>query len=122
MPVEARPRTVPPGLRGYLRNRAAEIARPETRAVSEPLADWTRRRIRLDGKPFRFEGHEYLRTIYDDTAQHVVLSKAAQIGGTTWAILKAFHACVMGLNVMCGSRSSAMRLIIGSQVGNDAAS
>jgi hypothetical protein len=55
--------------------------------------------MRIDGKPFRFEGHEYLRAIYDDTAQHIVLSKAAQIGGTTWAILKAFHACVMGLNV-----------------------
>ena len=23
--------------------------------------------IRLEGKPFRFEGHEYLRAIYDDT-------------------------------------------------------
>ncbi|MCP3998984.1 MAG: phage tail protein, partial [bacterium] len=71
-----------------------------TRVTSEPLASWAHRRIRLDGKPFRFEGHEYLREIYDDTAQHIVLSKAAQIGGTTWAVLKAFHACVTGLNVM----------------------
>ena len=68
--------------------------------MSDPLADWALRRVRLDGKPFRFEGHEYLRAIYDDTAGHVVLSKAAQIGGTTWAILRSIHACAMGLNVM----------------------
>ena len=83
----------------YLRNRMAELARPETRAVAEPLAMWARRRIRLDGKPFSFEGHEYLRAIYDDTAPHVVLSKAAQIGGSTWALLRSVHACAMGLNV-----------------------
>ncbi len=93
-------RYVPASLRAYLRGRSAALARPSTRATSEPLADWAQRRIRLDGRPFRFEGHEYLRTIFDDTAQHIVLNKAAQIGGTTWAILKAFHACVVGLNVM----------------------
>ncbi|MCP4003132.1 MAG: phage tail protein [bacterium] len=93
-------RAIPQAFRGYVRSRISEIARPATRAVSEPLADWALRRVRLDGRPFRFEGHEYLRAIYDDTAPHIVLSKAAQIGGTTWAILKAFHACVMGLNCM----------------------
>lgn len=55
--------------------------------------------MRLDGRPFSFAGHEYLRGIYDDTAPHVVLCKAAQIGGTTWAVLRSFHACVNGLNV-----------------------
>jgi hypothetical protein len=29
-----------------------------------------------------------------------VLSKAAQIGGTTWAILRSIHACLTGLNVI----------------------
>ena len=87
-------------IRGYLRGRIAEIASASTRATSEPLAAWALRRIRLDGKPFRFEGHEYLRTIYDDTAPHIVLCKAAQIGGTTWAVLRAIHSCVMGLSGM----------------------
>ena len=91
---------IPQHFGGYLRGRASELALPATRALSEPLADWALKRVRLDGKPFRFDGHEYLRAIYDDTAAHIVLSKAAQIGGTTWAILKALHACVMGLNVM----------------------
>ena len=85
---------------GYLRSRASELARAETRAGAEPLAVWAQQRIRLDGKPFSFEGHEYLRTIYDDTARHIVLSKAAQIGGTTWSILRSIHACAMGLNVV----------------------
>jgi hypothetical protein len=84
----------------YIRARMMEMALPETRAVAEPLAEWAVRRIRLDGKPFSFEGHEFLRDIYDDTAPHVVLCKAAQIGGTVWAVLRAIHSCVMGLNVM----------------------
>src|SRR6516164_1317320 len=84
----------------YLRARMMEMAGPETRAVAEPLAAWALRRIRLDGKPFSFEGHEFLRAIYDDRAPHIVLSKAAQIGGTTAAILRAIHTCIMGLDVM----------------------
>lgn len=85
--------------RAYLRGRAAELSKASTRATSEPLASWATRKIRLDGRPFSFEGHAYLRAIYDDTAPHIVLSKAAQIGGTTWAILRSMHACIGGLNV-----------------------
>jgi hypothetical protein len=77
-----------------------ELASPKTRSASDPLAQWCVRNIRLDGRPFRFAGHEYLRTIYDDTAPHVVLSKAAQIGGTTWALLRSMHACLNGLHVI----------------------
>ncbi len=77
----------------------AEITSPALRAATEPLALWTERRIRLEGKPFSFEGHEYLRAIYDDTSPHVVLTKASQVGGTTWAILRSVHACLSGLNV-----------------------
>ena len=77
-----------------------ELASPTTRSFTDPLATWTLSRIRLDDRPFSFAGHEYLRAIYDDTAPHVVLSKAAQIGGTTWAILRSLHACLQGLNVI----------------------
>lgn len=79
--------------------RSAELATPAIRASTDPLAAWATRKIRLDGKPFRFDGHEYLRTIYDDTSSHVVLSKAAQIGGTCWAVFRSIHACLSGLNV-----------------------
>jgi hypothetical protein len=77
-----------------------ELTSRATRSFTDPLAAWAVRKIRLEGRPFRFEGHEYLRAIYDDTAPHVVLSKAAQIGGTTWAILRSLHACLTGLNVI----------------------
>jgi hypothetical protein len=77
-----------------------ELATPATRAVTDPLGAWALKRIRLEGIPFSFEGHEYLRAIYDDTAPHIVLSKAAQIGGTTWGILRSLHACLQGLNVI----------------------
>src|SRR5256712_9629102 len=84
----------------YLKRRVAELATAKTRSQTDPLAAWALKRIRLDGRPFGFEGHEYLRGIYDDASPHVVLSKAAQIGGTTWAILRSIHACMSGLNVM----------------------
>ena len=87
-------------LQGYFRSRLAELALPATRAASEPLASWAIRQVRLERRPFSFAGHAYLQSIYDDTAPHVVLTKAAQIGGTTWAILRSIHACVMGLNVI----------------------
>ena len=102
MKVSPRPnRTgVPWHLRGYLRGRSSEIARPATRAASDPLAAWALRKIRLEGRAFSFAGHAYLRAIYDEAAQHVVLMKAAQIGGTTWAVLRSLHACLQGLNVI----------------------
>lgn len=64
------------------------------------MADWALQNIRLDGLRFSFEGHEYLRALYDDRAQHIVVCKAAQVGGTTWAVLRSIHACLSGLNVM----------------------
>ncbi|MBD3337213.1 MAG: phage tail protein [Candidatus Eisenbacteria bacterium] len=84
----------------YLRRRATELASAATRSFTDPLAAWAVRKIRLEGLPFSFDGHEYLRAIYDDTSPHVVLSKAAQIGGTTWGILRSIHACLTGLNVI----------------------
>src|SRR5256712_3997749 len=84
----------------YLKSRVTELATAKTRSLTDPLASWSVKRIRLDGRPFSFESHEYLRAIYDDTSLHVVLSKAAQIGGPTWAILRSLHACLTGLNVM----------------------
>ncbi len=92
----------PPGrsVRGYAQARLNDLASPEARATGVPLAAWSLKKIRLDGKPFSFEGHEYLRALYDDTSPHVVVIKAAQIGGTTWAILRSIHGCLSGLAVI----------------------
>src|SRR5712691_3416976 len=76
----------------------AELATPATRSLTDSIVDWAVKNIRLEGLPFRFAGHEYLRALYADTAQHIVLSKAAQVGGTTWALLKMIRACMNGLN------------------------
>lgn len=92
--------TTPRRIDSYIRSRMMEVASAETRAVAEPLAEWALRRVRLDGKPFSFDGHEFLRALYDDTAPYVVLEKGAQVGGTTFGILRAVHSCIVGLNVM----------------------
>ena len=78
----------------------AELATAKTRSLTDPLAAWALRKIRLEGRRFSFADHEYLRGIYDDTAKHVVVTKAAQVGGTTWAILRSLHTCLSGLNVV----------------------
>ena len=38
-------------------------------SLSDPLARWALKKIRLDGRPFSFESHEYLRAIYDDASE-----------------------------------------------------
>src|SRR5258707_9573872 len=82
----------------YLLRTMTGLASPATRSLTEPLASWALKKIRLEGQPFSFEGHAYLKAIYDDQAPHIVLTKAAQVGGTTWAILRSLHACLSGLN------------------------
>jgi hypothetical protein len=45
----------------------------------------------LDGKPFTFKRHEYLRVPYQDNHPHQVEMKAAQMGITSKAMLKAIY-------------------------------
>jgi hypothetical protein len=47
--------------------------------------------IILDGQPFNFHRHEYLRGPYEDDHPHQVELKATQMGCTTRAMLKALH-------------------------------
>jgi hypothetical protein len=84
--------------KSYLKKRTAELASPATRALTDSIGDWALKNIRLEGLPFRFKHHEYLRALYADTARHIALTKAAQVGGTTWALLKMIRACMNGLN------------------------
>ena len=53
-------------------------------AVSTPII--------LDGIPFTFERHEYLAALYADTHPHIVLSKAAQMGLSTYGNLRSIHS------------------------------
>lgn len=47
--------------------------------------------VLLDGQPFTFHKHEYLRTPYHDDHPYMVEIKAAQLGLTTKAMLKSFY-------------------------------
>jgi len=56
------------------------------------IGEWAEKTpIILDGRPFTFERHEYLREPYQDDHPFVVEVKAAQLGLTTKAILKSFY-------------------------------
>ena len=49
--------------------------------------------VMLDGRPFAFEKHEYLVEPYHDEHPYQVEIKAAQLGLSTKAMLRALYAC-----------------------------
>jgi hypothetical protein len=53
-------------------------------------------KIILDGKPFSFEKHEYLREPYHDPHPHVLEMKATQLGLTVKAALRSIHGSITG--------------------------
>jgi hypothetical protein len=55
-------------------------------------ADWALRFVSLDGKPFSFARHEYLRGIYECASPQIVIEKAAQTGGSVFAIADVLWA------------------------------
>ena len=56
------------------------------------LDDWAENTpVILNGKPFVFKRHEYLRVPYQDNHPHQVEMKAAQMGITSKAMLKAVY-------------------------------
>jgi len=56
------------------------------------LAEWAEKTpVILDGKPFTFHKHEYLRTPYEDTHPDVTEIKATQLGLSTRAMLRVMH-------------------------------
>ena len=60
-----------------------------------PLDRWcTETPIILDGIPFTFERHEYLRTPYTDNHPNITEQKAGQMGLSTKAILKVLHGAI----------------------------
>ena len=54
---------------------------PEAEAQRLPLWDWAEKTpVILDGRPFSFQRHEYLRVPYQDNHPYQVEMKAAQMG------------------------------------------
>jgi phage terminase large subunit GpA-like protein len=62
----------------------------DSREATKPFHEWVKGII-LDGHQFTYERHEYLLEPYRDDHQHVVELKAAQLGLTTKAMLKALY-------------------------------
>ena len=66
------------------------------------LLEWQmRHRKELSpGKPFDLTSHAFLRALYEETAQKVVVCKSGQAGVSEYLVSYALHACdVRGLNV-----------------------
>lgn len=61
----------------------------EKAKTNQTLLEWIAQTgIRLRGKPFSLEGHAYLKAIYEDTHPYLVFEKAAQMGLSTYFMLK----------------------------------
>jgi len=62
-------------------------------STSASLGQWAEKTpVILDGRPFSFRKHEYLVAPYADDHPHMVEIKAAQMGLSTKAILRAMYA------------------------------
>jgi len=62
-----------------------------------PFWEWCEKTpVILDGKPFTFDRHEYLRVPYQDNHPHLVEMKAAQMGLTSKALLKVVYGARYG--------------------------
>jgi predicted DNA-binding protein (UPF0251 family) len=62
---------------------------------AQPLHEWART-IKLDGRPFTFDRHEYLLTPYQDHHPFQVEQKAAQMGLTVKGMLRSLYLCRFG--------------------------
>lgn len=60
-----------------------------------PLLEWMwkYRRELKPGEPFDLESHQFLRALYEETAQRVVAKKSGQAGVSEYLISYALHAC-----------------------------
>jgi hypothetical protein len=62
-----------------------------------PFHEWVEKLpVILDGKPFTYHQHEYLKTPYQDPHPHIVEKKAAQMGLTSKAMLRAVYGARYG--------------------------
>lgn len=69
--------------------------------TKECPASWAQEYVILDGEPFSFDRHGYLREIYREHHPNTVIEKAAQMGGSIFAINKSLWAAEnLGLDVI----------------------
>jgi hypothetical protein len=79
--------------------------------LSLSIGEWTESvHIILDGQPFSFKRHEYLREPYRDDHPHIVEMKAAQMGITTKAMLRALLLRIIQIQSVSGLRTPTQRV------------
>lgn len=61
----------------------------------QSLASWVKDKIRIKNNPFSFYNHAYLRQLYNDNSDIIVIQKAVQLGISTYATCRAFWLCDM---------------------------
>jgi len=65
------------------------------------LLEWTKKyRVNERGMRFEFTRRPFLKKIYEDTSPQIIIMKAAQLGGTEYAISRMLHFCDQH-NVTC---------------------
>ena len=67
-----------------------QYEREDTRSIIK-FSDWVLKPIIVDGFPFGFDKHEYLKEPYEDNHPFQVDMKSAQMGLTTRAMLRAIY-------------------------------
>lgn len=74
---------------------AAQAAQQQEVKEQLPLLDWAQkyRPMLVPDRPFDLASHKYLEAIYSDTAQKVVVCKAAQMGISEYLLSYALHSC-----------------------------
>jgi hypothetical protein len=72
------------------------LQRRYERSDSNGLVSFARRHIKLQGRPFGFERHDYLKAVYEEKAGRTVFMKAAQVGLSTFHLIKALWLAING--------------------------
>lgn len=77
----------------YLDTHATGRKKATPKGRVRALAEFAQAHIRLKGRAFSFEGHKYLRQIYDDQHPDIVWEKAAQMGISIRALAEGLNLC-----------------------------
>lgn len=78
--------------RAFVRRLAARFDERRGEVV-EPFGRWVERNFMLDGLPFSFKGHEFLRLPYSDEHPYQAYRKPSQVGISTRMIAEAAYMC-----------------------------
>jgi hypothetical protein len=72
------------------------LQRRSERSDAGELVEFAVRNIKLRGRPFGFEYHAYIKDVYEDLSERTVFMKAAQVGLSTYHLIKALRLAVDG--------------------------